>query len=108
MDEPCIKEMFVLLLLQRVKTPDSIRIIVHVLSIFPHLGAIRKSKRRKIVATSSISKPRGTLSGNKRYIDSLCHRLHESFSKQKLPKLMRSFNPIKINKIRKSICEIKC
>ena len=42
-----IKEMFILLLLQRVKTPDSIWIIVYVLSIYPHFGATYKSKREK-------------------------------------------------------------
>jgi hypothetical protein len=35
-----IKEMFILLLLQRVKTPDSIWVIVYVLPIFPHSGAM--------------------------------------------------------------------
>jgi len=34
-----VKEMFILLMLQRVKTPDSIWIIVYIISIFPHLGS---------------------------------------------------------------------
>ena len=34
-------------ILQRVNTPDSIPIIVYALSIFPHFGAICKSKREK-------------------------------------------------------------
>jgi len=39
--------MFILPLLQRVKTPDSIRTIVYVPSIFPQLGWYMKSKRGK-------------------------------------------------------------
>ena len=35
----CIKEKFILPVLQRVKTPDSIWAIVYVLSIFPHFGS---------------------------------------------------------------------